>query len=68
VWAVGIILYELITFKKAYNSDNLTTLFKMIVNDPYDPLPENTHMNLHLLLNVILNKDDNRRPFIDDLA
>jgi len=40
----------------------------MIVNDPFEPLPADTNMNLHLLLNAILNKDDNRRPHINDLA
>lgn len=68
VWAIGIILYELITFKKAYDSEQLTTLFKKIVNDPFEPLPEKTDNNLHLLVNVILNKDYVKRPNINDLA
>lgn len=39
VWAVGVILYELITLKKPYESDNITLLFKKIVHDEYEPLP-----------------------------
>lgn len=68
VWAIGIILYELIMFKKPYQSDQLTTLFKQIVNDPFEPLPDNINTNLHLLVNSILNKDYNKRPNINDLA
>jgi hypothetical protein len=40
----------------------------MIVKDPYEPLPENVNTNLQLLINVILNKDYNKRPNINDLA
>mmetsp|Transcript_22926 Transcript_22926/g.22235 ORF Transcript_22926/g.22235 Transcript_22926/m.22235 type:complete len:148 (+) Transcript_22926:797-1240(+) len=68
VWAVGIILYELITFKKPYESEVLTELFKKIVRDPFEPIPLDSHTNLQLLINVILNKDYNKRPNINDLA
>jgi NIMA (never in mitosis gene a)-related kinase len=46
VWAVGIILYELITFKKPYDDNNITLLFKKIVNDPFEPLPKDTDPTL----------------------
>lgn len=46
VWAIGIILYELITFRKPYDSEQLTLLFQMIVKDPFEPLPENVNTNL----------------------
>lgn len=68
MWAVGIILYELITFKKPYDSEQLTLLFKKIVSDPFEPLPADTNTNLLLLINSILNKDYNKRPNINDLA
>ena len=31
VWAMGIIMYELITFKKPFDSDKLNSLFDLII-------------------------------------
>jgi NIMA (never in mitosis gene a)-related kinase len=39
VWAIGIILYELITYKKPFESDTIHGVFEKIVKSPYDPLP-----------------------------
>lgn len=32
VWAVGVILYELITMKKPFDSDSISGVFEKIVN------------------------------------
>jgi serine/threonine protein kinase len=32
VWAMGVIIYELITLKKPFDSEKLKTLFEMIIN------------------------------------
>lgn len=66
VWALGIIVYELITLKKPFDCDNsemggLTELFEMIKNKPLDPLPENTCTDLEVLISVMLNKEPEQR-------
>ena len=38
VWALGCILYELCTLKKAFEADNLLGLVYKIVMDPVKPL------------------------------
>lgn len=39
VWAVGVILYELITLKKPFDSDSINGVFDKIIKSPPDPLP-----------------------------
>jgi len=39
VWAMGIIMYELITFRKPFDSDKLNSLFDLIINKEAPPLP-----------------------------
>ncbi len=39
VWAVGVILYELITLKKPFDSDSINGVFEKIVKQPIEPLP-----------------------------
>jgi NIMA (never in mitosis gene a)-related kinase len=68
VWAVGIILYELITFRKPFDCDRIQGVFKKVVEQPYEPLPPNTDTNLQLLIDALLNKDYNKRPNIFDVA
>ena len=64
VWAIGVILYELITFKKPFDAETINGVFKKIVESPYDPLPDNVNTNLVLLVSLLLNKDYNNRPNI----
>lgn len=39
VWAIGVILYELITFRKPFDSDSINGVFEKIKKAPIDPLP-----------------------------
>ena len=41
VWALGCILYELCTLKKAFEADILLGLVFKIVTDPIIPVPSN---------------------------
>jgi len=46
VWAMGVIIYELITLKKPFDSEKLKDLFDLIITKPVDPLPEGTSADL----------------------
>jgi NIMA (never in mitosis gene a)-related kinase len=39
VWAMGVIIYELVALKKPFNGDNINQVFDMIIKRPFDPLP-----------------------------
>ena len=68
VWAVGVILYELITLKKPFESETITGVLNQIVRCAYEPLPEDTDANLKMLVVALLNKDFNKRPSISEVA
>ena len=68
VWAMGVIIYELITLKKPFESANIRSLFEKIKNVPLDPLPDHTSPDLQLVVKAILNKDKDKRPSIFDVA
>ena len=66
VWAVGVIVYELITLKKPFDCDNnevagLTELFEMIKSKDLDNLPAGTSPDLEVLIAVMLNKEPDAR-------
>ena len=68
VWAIGIILYELITFKKPFEATTVNGVLQKIIRCDYDPVPAETEPNLKLLVNRLLKKDHNKRPSIFDVA
>ena len=68
VWALGVILYELITFKKPFDASQINELFESIQKDTYPPLPENTHSNLKMLTSSLLHKEYKKRPDIFELS
>lgn len=68
VWAMGVILYELITLRKPFESPNVRGLQDKIVNQPLDPLPNDTSADLQLLVKAVLNKNKDKRPSIFDVA
>ena len=68
VWSLGVILYELITLRKPFDGNDHRDLFKAIISQPLDPLPDDTSTDLQLLIKATLNKDKDRRCSIFDLA
>jgi NIMA (never in mitosis gene a)-related kinase len=68
VWAMGVIVYELITLRKPFESANARALFEKIKNQPVDPLPDDTSADLKLIISMLLNKDKDTRPSIFDVA
>jgi serine/threonine protein kinase len=46
VWAVGVILYELITLKKPFESETVNGVLQKIVRAAFEPLPQDTNSDL----------------------
>lgn len=68
VWAVGVILYEMIMLKKPFESDTINGVLRAITSCAYEPLSDDVDPNLKMLVVALLNKDFNKRPSIIDVA
>lgn len=68
IWALGVMVYELITLKKPFDGDSIQMVFDKIINQPWDPLPDSTSSDLKLLIGAMLNKDRDKRYSIFDIA
>lgn len=62
------ILYELITLKKPFDSDSINGVFEKIIKSPLEPLPQSVDSSLKMLVAALLNKDYNKRPNIFEVA
>ena len=70
VWALGCILYKLITFNHPYSATNQAALFLKILKENYEPI-NNVHNysnDLIWFVNVLLEKDMNKRPNMKDVV
>src|SRR5262249_42631316 len=63
IWALGCILYELLTAKQAFSGDTATeTIAAVLKSEPdWGALPEATLLHLRLLLGRCLQKDAKKR-------
>lgn len=67
IWALGCILYELCALKHAFHSENLLGLVYKIVQEEPEPLPEPFSGDMQELVNILLVKDNEKRPRIIDI-
>ena len=68
MWALGVILYELITLRKPFDAETINGVLQQIVKASYEPLPQDTDSDLKMLVPYLLNKDYSKRPSIFDVA
>lgn len=68
VWAMGVIIYELVTLKKPFDGDNLSGLFEKIKSKDLEPIPEDSSQEMKLLIGMLLNKEKDKRPNIFEVA
>lgn len=68
VWALGVILYELITLKKPFESETVNGVLQQIIKATFEPLPSDTNSDLKMLVVALLNKDYMKRPSIFEVA
>lgn len=67
VWALGCVLYELCTLQHAFLADNLLGLVYKIVKGNYDAIPDIYSDDLKNLIDVILTKDESKRPTVQQI-
>jgi NIMA (never in mitosis gene a)-related kinase 1/4/5 len=62
MWSLGVVAYELITFQKPFEAEQLAQVINKIINEPYPKLPNDCDPNLKVLVTALLNKDHKVRP------
>ena len=67
IWALGCILYELITFCHPFTASNQAALFIKILHGNYTPLPGRTSKDLVNMVKFILQKNYIKRPSMKDI-
>ena len=67
IWALGCILYELITFCHPFTASNQAALFLKILYGNYVPLPERTSKDLVNMVKFILQKNYIKRPTMKEI-
>ena len=68
VWAIGLVLYELITYKKAFGGVAVQDVMQMITKSAFKPLSNDVDSDLKIIVAAILNKDPDKRPSILQVA
>ena len=67
IWALGCILYELLTFNHPFTATNQAALFIKILNNKYNPFPHEVPEDLKNMVDFILKKDDTKRPSMKEI-
>lgn len=67
VWALGCVLYELCTLEHPFQADNLLGLVYKIVREEPKPIQDVYSQELHDIVKLLLTKDVNLRPTIQQL-
>ena len=67
IWMLGCVMYELCSLKKPFTGDNIVTLMKNIVSQDAAELPTHYSQELRNLVNMLMKKDQNERPFIREI-
>ena len=67
MWSLGVVLYELCTLKPPFNAENLKYLALKIVKGIYNPIPAQYSKDLRRLIEVLLKKDVNSRPTVNEI-
>merc|ERR1719460_116446 len=67
IWAIGIVLYEMITLSQPFLCSNIgATIFKIISGEP-SPVPEACSAEVREVMSKTLDKNYENRPFAADL-
>jgi serine/threonine-protein kinase len=71
VWALGVVLFELLTTKLPFDADNVAGILAAIISDPPLPLRQlrpDAPPELERVIYAMLEKDPNRRVSLADVA
>jgi NIMA (never in mitosis gene a)-related kinase len=65
IWAMGVVLYEMLTLQHPFNADSLQMLALKIIQGNYPPIPKHYSQGITDLLGKILQQDAKKRLDID---
>jgi NIMA (never in mitosis gene a)-related kinase len=68
IWALGCILYEIVTFKKPFDERDISRVFEQITSKEFMPMPSHVDLNIKVLVSMMLSKDPAQRPTIWEIA
>lgn len=68
IWALGCLMYELITMQPPFFASNQIALARKIVKTRQAPLPARVSSTLRYLINKMLEKDPKKRPDIKQIV
>ena len=67
IWALGCILYELLTFNHPFTANSQPALFIKILNSNFNAFPPGIPDDLKKMVEFILQKDYIKRPSMEDI-
>jgi NIMA (never in mitosis gene a)-related kinase 1/4/5 len=68
IWALGTVLYELAALKLPFeHTDNVHEMMRRIAEDDPEPLPDHYSENVTGLVDMLLQKDPDNRPTINQI-
>ncbi|CAB4035030.1 serine threonine- kinase Nek8-like, partial [Paramuricea clavata] len=67
IWALGCILYEMITLKRAFEALNLPALVKKILTGAVPPMTGTYSNEIKDLVTSLLNREPDKRPSIKEV-
>jgi serine/threonine protein kinase len=62
MWALGVVLYEVIALKRPFGGKNMDELIDNILNARYEPLPPQFSTDLQQLVSQLLSLNPSQRP------
>jgi serine/threonine protein kinase len=67
IWALGVILYELLHYKKPFPANDKDELIEKVYNKPFNKIRSGISTPLQHLINIMLKKDPTKRPSIEEI-
>ncbi|XP_013395622.1 serine/threonine-protein kinase Nek8-like, partial [Lingula anatina] len=67
IWALGCVLYELASLKRAFEAQNLPALILKIMRGTFSPISDKYSKELQSLILSMLHLDPNKRPHINQI-
>lgn len=67
VWALGCVLYEMVMLKHPFDADTQLELYTKIINDDYDAVDDHYSKALVRFIEMMLQKDYEKRPGIEEV-
>ena len=67
IWALGVLLYEMMTFKMPFNGNSLPSLSLKIIRGIYQSPPSSYSKDLIDLVKKCLNLDPKKRPSVENI-